>query len=140
MKFTDWVKFGTNWLLRKTPNSKYWEVAESFNWYINYDKKNESVFIRKWFITDFWSIPRILWIIFDKSKYISYILHDYLYSKKWIIEDIDHYEKHLTIPYTRKQADMILLEALHIEWCWVIERGLIYLWVRIWGWLSFKKK
>ena len=138
MKFT--IAKSTNWLLKKIPNSNYWEVASTFEWYINYKSKNEVVFVRHWFKTNFWSIPRPLWFVFNKTKYISYILHDYLYSKEWKIEDLRYFEKSFDIPYTRKEADLILLESLHVENCGFLERTLIYLWVRIFWGLFYKKK
>lgn len=127
-KFTKAVKLWQNWLLMKIPSSDYWVVKKAFYWYIDYKEKDIKITVSKWFLTDFWSVPRILWSIFDKTKYISYILHDKMYSKEF------------WIALTRKQADQILLEALHVEGASFIERTLIYIWVRIWWGLFFKKK
>jgi len=121
MKFTLALKH--NWLLQKFPWTKFWVVKESFFWYIDYQNKKGKIIIPEWFVTDMWSIPRFLWIFFDKSKYISYILHDYNYKIG---------------KYTRKQCDLMLLEWLHIENASFIERTLIYIGVRI-GWALFYK-
>ena len=116
MKFTNAVRLGNNWLLKKLSNTPFWAVCEPFFWYVEYGSKKDKITVPEWFLTDMWSIPRLLWIFFDKTKYISFILHDYLCSNT---------------KYNRKQADLILLEALRIEWASIIERICIYIWVRI---------
>lgn len=123
MKFTLAIKH--NWLLKKLPNSDYFEVRDEFNWWLDYDNKTHNIIIPKGFKSNFWSIPRLLRIFFNPTKYISYILHDYLYSHPML--------------YTRKEADLILLEALNVEWASTLEKVLIYFWVRIWGWIFYKK-
>jgi len=55
-------------------------VAEEFVFFVNYDTKTEFIIIPKGFKTDFGSIPKILQNIFNPTKFISYIFHDYLYS------------------------------------------------------------
>jgi len=125
MKFT--IAKTHNWLLKKIPNSSDFKVVEEFYWYIDYNIKEIKIIVPEGFKTNFGSIPRFLWIFFDKTKYISYILHDYLYSKNW--DNV-----------TRKWADLILLEALNVEWASFMERVSIYFWVRIGGFLFYKKK
>jgi len=137
MKYTDAIELWNNWLLRKIPNSNYWVVMEEFYWYIDYENKIEKVVVPKWFKTNFGSIPKPLRIFFNPTDYIWYILHDYLYSPKW---EISYYETTVyTKSYTRKDADLILLETLQLEWANVIEKFSIYYWVRI-GWILFYKK
>jgi len=117
MKFK--LAMNTNWLLQKVPNSKYWIVCEQFVWYIDYVNKKCPIIVPIWLETDFASIPKVLHFIFNPTRYISYILHDKLmYDVK---------EKKIT----RKEADLILIEALRIEWASVAERICIYIWVRI---------
>ena len=126
MKFTLAMKH--NWLLRKVPNSKYWTVCEKFIWYIDYNNKKHPIIVPVWFETDFGSIPFPFKNIFNPTRYISYILHDKLmYDVK---------EKKLT----RKQADLILIEALSVEWASVIEKLFICIWVRIWAMFRIGKK
>ena len=137
MKYTDWIKLWHNGLVKKILNTGFFEVREPFYWFVNYDTKKEIITVPVWFKSNFWSIPIILRMFFNPTKYIAYILHDYLYSKEWAIYETKHtwYE----IYYTRKEADQILLATLHLEGAGFIERTLIYLWVRIWGWTSYKK-
>ncbi len=121
-KFTMAMK--NNWLLKKIPRSKYWRIEEQFIWYIDYNNKDNYVVVPKWFKTDFGSIPKPLQNIYNPTKYIAYILHDYLYSPKG--------------QYTRRQADSILRDALKVEWASFICRWTIYLALRIGGFLAFK--
>jgi len=124
MKFT--VAMKQNWLLKKIPNTKYFEVRESFIWLLDYSNKKEKIIILKWFKTDFWTIPRLLRIFFNPTRYISYVLHDWGYSK-------------YNVKYSRKQIDLMLLEALNVEWASMIEKSLVYLGVRMFWWIKYKK-
>jgi len=137
MKYTNAILLGQNGLLKKIPNTNSFEVSQPFYWFVDYDNKKEIITVCEWFKTDFWSIPKPLRIFFNPSRYIWYIMHDFLYSEIWTIYETNHAwtERH----YTRKEADLILLETLHLEWASFIERWLIYIWVRIWGWFFYKK-
>lgn len=156
MKYTS-ATLKKNWLLQKIPWSNYWIVKEEFIWFINYETKLSFVIIPKWFKTNFWSIPKIIQNIFSPTKYLAYVLHDYLYSKdsKIIISDhMDSFDKEihsLRVLFeennnpkiyakpNRKFADKILIEAIKVEWWIFIERFFIYLWVRIFWFLKFNK-
>jgi len=137
MKFTQAV-LCKNWLLEKIPRSNFWKVETEFVWFIDYQTKKEYVEIHKWFKTDFWSIPKFLQNIFSPTRYLAYILHDFLYSKNGRIkEKVYDWEKYIS--YTRKQADKILREAMKVEWASFLERWLVYIWVRIWWKKHYKK-
>jgi len=131
LRYTTAITLWQNWLLEKIPGSRYWKVQKEFVWYIDYEQKGTKyikyssdirvlnrIIVNKWFKTDFGSIPQFLWIFFDKTKYISYILHDYLISKTNI---------------ERIVCDQVLIDAMALEWAWRIERFFIYIWVRIWS-------
>ena len=122
MKFT--IAMKKNWLLKKLPRTDLFEVREEFSWWVDYDNKLNNIMVPKWFKTNFWSIPRTLRVFFSPTKYISYILHDWLYYN--------------SIFFTRKEADKILLEALNVEWASKIEKFFIYSGVRIFGWYFYK--
>ena len=135
MKYTQAVTLKQNWLLKKLPNSDLFEVREEFIWYLDYKTKKEMVIVPRWFRTDFGSIPKSLRFFFNPINYIWYILHDYLYSRTAFISVWEYQGREVT----RKEADMILLEALNVEWAWTIEKASIYFWVRIGGRLHFRK-
>lgn len=125
------LKEGT---VRKVSWSKYWIVQESFFWLLDYGEKYWwCVIAEKWFKTDYGSIPRILWWIFNPTKYNIYILHDAMYQEK---VKFHIWESEYEV-ITREEADKILLEWLKYEWAWFIERYCIYIWVRIWWWIAW---
>lgn len=124
MKFT--LAMQHNWLLRKIPNTDLFSVWESFIWYMDYESKTDRIVVKKWFKTNFWSIPRLLRIFFNPTRYVSYILHDRGYSK-------------LNKKYSRKEIDLMLLEALYVEWASFIERFSIYYWLRVGWWVAWRK-
>ena len=134
MKFTQASK---TWLLRKVSYNK-WEIAQEFVWYLDYEDKRVYVIIPQWFITDFWNIPRILQSFLNPTKFLAYVLHDWLYSEGIYIMFQDDFETHSIVP-TRLQADKILRDALAVEKAWFIERNIIYYWVRIWWFFNYKR-
>lgn len=122
MKFKEAVLMKNNWLLRKEIWTDYFIVRASFSFLIDYNnKKWAKVIVPKWFRTDFGSIPFFLRGLFNHSKYVAYILHDYLYSTQIV---------------SRMTADRLLREWLKWEWMSFIWRMLVYLWVRIW-WIFY---
>lgn len=78
--------------------------------------------IPAWFATDGASIPRIFTALDNKKHKEAYVKHDFMYSR---ICELD---------LSRKEVDQILREDVgSIEW------EIIYIWVRVWGILSWKK-
>lgn len=123
-----------NWTVSKIWGTPYWIVDDDFIWYLDYGNKDwDCVIVEKWFRTDYWSIPRLLWAIFDKTEYNSYIIHDKMYSTQMKY----HIGRNEFELISRSEADMILLEGIAYEWAWFFERLFIYLWVRIGGWYSW---
>jgi len=135
MKFTKAVELKHNWLLRKL-KKWFWEVQEEFVWYIDYNNKKEYVLVEVDFKTNFWSIPKFLRWFFDYMN-ITFVLHDYLYSKKgktilvwsWI-----------QIKPTRYESDVIMFYWLLVEWYWFFKSSLAFLWVRVFWYFRFEKK
>lgn len=107
MKFTQEkrkINLEKNWLLQKIPWSQNFITKSEFFWLVDYDDDfSEKIIVLKNFITDFGSIPRFLWIFFDKTRFVSYILQYFLYSKKYCWN------------LNRKESDKILKEALKVE-------------------------
>lgn len=77
------------------------------------------------FFYDSASIPRIIKFLDDNTHEQAYLIHDFLYSK---LSDTQG------VVFTRKQADLQLFNDL-CGW----ERYIIYAWVRLFGWYSWKK-
>jgi len=139
-----------NWTLKEIKHW-VWEVQQEFIWYIDFKTKNEYIIIPRWFLTNLGSIPRVLRGFIDYT-WLSYVLHDYLYSYKWkitvtdisIIDDSYHnisiwWDEDYIIP-TRKEADQILEWALQVEWMQYYKTILVYIAVRLFGFLYFNNK
>lgn len=127
MKYTQAVILHNAGSLFKEIGTMYWIVDREFEWWINYNTQIEKVIVESWFRTNLGSIPRFFWLFFNPTEYISYCLHDKLYT--------DHYVEHINgteWAITRKEADNILYEALLVEWCGKLKALCIYFGVRIW--------
>lgn len=138
MRYTEAIQLGQNWLLQKL-QGEIFEVKQDFFWFLDYEKHNPIVTVPKGFQTNFWSIPRIMRVFFTPTKYLAYILHDYLYSWLWKIIYEDDFEIS-EVQYNRKEADLILRNCLKVEGAWFLERNMIYLGVRIWWFLHYESQ
>lgn len=111
-------------LVTPLSDGKSWVIISDFNYEIGLEGSNNRVNVKAGFITDFASVPRILWWAFPKwGEYgNAAVVHDWLY---WIQNR------------TRKEADIIMLEAMEVLNVSKIKMHLIYQAVRIfgtWGW------
>ena len=79
------------------------------------------------FVTDFASVPRLLWSVFPPhGKWAkAAIVHDYLYA---------------TAKLSRSESDKIFLEAMCVLEVPKVKRILMYLAVRLFGASSYKGK
>jgi len=127
------VKILKNWTLQKIIWTKYFQVIDYYLFLIIIWRKKYTVKVPEWFITDFWSIPSIFFF-FDKTRYISYILHDYLYSLIWNILNINW-----ELEYTQWIADEILYAWLKTERMNTRWRVSVLLWLDIWWKYNYKK-
>lgn len=108
-------------MFTKLNNTNKWKLDEDLIFhYWKYDIK-----VPKWFITDFWSIPRILWVILNPTEYTAFVLHDYLYTK-WT-------------KYTKQTADTLLYYFLKKQGASYFYILLIKLWLVFW-FLFYNKK
>jgi len=156
LKFTEAIEIGT---VKKIPNTDDWLVKEPFIFYLDYETKNEVITVPNWFKTNFGSIPRLFWWLFNPTWYVSYVYHDHLYGKEWYITIHDdskisdfskellkqwyyHWETYANIDITsvrvtRKSADKILDLWLEVEWMSKRKRTLVYAALRLFWWKNF---
>ncbi len=127
--FTNAVKLLRNGTLTKESGTNIFEVAKSFLWLIDYENKKWKIKVKKWFKTDFWSIPKFLRWYFNPTKYLAYILHDNLYSRLYEIYIVDKNDYNIQ----RKFADGIMREALKVEGMNRSDRYIVWKWCRIFG-------
>lgn len=112
------------WTLEKIEWTRKWKVASPYVWEIR-NWQVYDIVVPNGFITDFGSIPRLLWILFNPTWYHSYILHDYLYEE-WIIN--------------RKLSDLSLQIWLLSEGASQYEAYLVYPAVRVFWFRNYKNK
>ena len=137
MKFTEAkvLNFQNGLLQKKEWTDDTFVVMSDFIFYIDYGTKKEYVKVEKWFETNFWSIPIFIKPFLNPTAYISYIMHDYLYS----IEAKIHTNEWEDYAPTRQLADELLREWIKIEWWTLLIRTCVYYGVRLWGKNYFKK-
>ncbi len=127
--------FTTPLVVSPMDNGRDWELQSKFTYHVG------SKFSRKWvnvpvgFVTDFASVPRFFWFLPDWATYSKApILHDWLYEHPEIMGK----------PITRKKADQIFLEAMHVDWQGHKSRRFVahleYIAVRLFGWLAWDNK
>lgn len=117
------LNFDSNLLVEKI-GSKLWKTYRN----LQYTSKDGHVIeVPKGFITDFASVPRIFWIFFppDGIYTAAAVVHDYLYNVKVL---------------DRKTSDGIFLEAMKVLEAKFYTRYPMYLAVRLFGWIPWKKK
>lgn len=117
--------------VEKIIGTNKWRVREPFYWYVDYEKKDWAVFVEEWFVTDYWSIPKILQSFLNPTKYNAYIAHDKLYKTHLLW--LDNYSALTTIE--RKEADKILIDIMEYEWASTLEKMVVYIGVRLFGWI-----
>lgn len=123
------------WTVEKVVGTKLWTVKEPFHWLIDHDEPTGwAVIMREWFETDYWSIPRILWIFLNPTKYNAYLVHDRLYNAHFY-ENIETEEKK---DITRLEADRLLIKVMEYEKATFLEKFFVYWWVRWWWWIAWK--
>jgi hypothetical protein len=108
-----------------------WKVTQDFFYDTDVPLVDRRVVIPAGFVTDFASIPRVLWTLIAPTTGIlgsdygkAAVVHDRLYRTKGLA--------------TRAQADRVLVEAmafLKVRW---VTRWIIYLGVRLGGFSSYK--
>jgi hypothetical protein len=110
-------------------NEKYWKLAQELEYHVGCYPSEEVIVVPIGTLTDFASIPRILWpIVPPIGRHAkAAVLHDYLY--------FCHY-------YHRKKCDEVFLEAMQVLHVNKTIRNFMYFGVRLFGWYCwhFKKK
>jgi len=104
--------------------------------------------IPKGFETDFASIPRIFWAFIsptDDDLFVGAIAHDFIYKNKNknikgnILVDRILLAEEVKIKFNRLLADKLLREKMKSFKANIVKRWVVFLTVRIFGWLFYKK-
>lgn len=135
MKFSRAIALHQEWSLIKKSWTRLFRVDKKFQWWLDYDNKRERVIVEAGFLTDFWSIPRFLWWLFNPTEWIAYILHDQLYEDQYVLIGEDQLKRYIT----REEADQILYQALLVEWCPEWSAKLQYVGLRLGWWYRWHR-
>ena len=104
-------------------------LAEGDQWFLRADlewlaRNGDVVCVPENFVTDFASIPRLLWAVLPRWDGYgpAAVVHDYLYWRQ---------------PGSRRQADLFMLEAMKDQDVGWATRSIVYAGVRAGGWLAW---
>ena len=121
--------FTENLVVSPLPDGRTWVLRKDFSYDVGKENSGETITVPSGFITDFASVPRLLWGIFPRwGKYgNAAVVHDYLY---WVQEE----------KYPRKKVDEIFLEGMRDALAvGTIKANLLYYSVRAGGRAAWKK-
>jgi len=109
------------------PDGINWKLMTAFTYDVGELGGSDSIVIPKGFVTDFGSVPRVLWsIVSPIGKCVgAYVLHDWLY---------------FTQERSRFVSDAILLEAMEVLGVNRFQRWLVFRGVRLGGWVAWKQR
>lgn len=118
--------FTTELKVKPLPDGRKWELLEEFSYYLGDLDSGMYITVPRGFVTDFASVPRIFWIILPPwGKYgKAAVLHDYLYQQGKFI---------------RLLCDSIFFEAMTVLGVPRWQKWLIYLGVRLGGWIPYSR-
>lgn len=132
--------FLTPLVVEVMPNGKTFKLHYDFTYHLHRlgCGKGFTVAVPAGFLTDFASIPRIFRIIIPKlgrwNK--AAVIHDYIYQGKHQLKS----SLGCPMRFTRKQADLIFLDAMKdlgvVRW----KRNLMWLAVRVGGLMAWRKR
>lgn len=113
-------------LVSPMADGKRWIIRSDFGYDVSEEGSGETINIPVGFMTDFASVPRLLWGMIPRwGKYgNAAVVHDYCYWEQY---------------YTRKRSDEIFLEGMIILDVGPILRRLIFYSVRWFGFLAWRK-
>lgn len=105
-------------------NGRSWYIREPFSYAVGSEDSTDVIDVTVGFMTDFASVPRPLWWLFPRwGRYgNAAVIHDYLYWERSRL---------------RKESDKIFLEAMRVSKVGLVTRTLLYVAVRLFGWLAW---
>lgn len=115
------MSFKTELQVKSYTNYK-WQLTAPLYFYFDEKHKDEGVLVKEGFVTDFATVPRLIWsIIPPLGRYTkAAVLHDYLYENPHLVKN-------------KKEADKIFLQAMEILGVERWKRTIMYLSVRAFG-------
>ena len=117
-------------------DGRRWRLLEAFSYRLGSADGPESVVVPAGFLTDFASIPRGLWWLFQPTGRWAgaALVHDWLYHSPIVQTGRDE-PKHR--PIDRDEADRVFLEAMQVMGVSWLTRHTMYRAVRLFGGHAF---
>jgi len=121
--------FTTQLEVTPLPNGRDWKLLRPFVYYVGTEPSDDVISVPADFITDFASIPRALWWLYPPTGQWgkAAVIHDYLYRTP-------------SHQCTRKEADLIFVEAMAVLDVPRHRRAIMYRALRAFGARNFKAR
>lgn len=106
-------------------DGRRWELRDDLSYDVGYEGSPERIAVPAGFITDFASIPRLFWPVIGHpmGRYAqAAVIHDWMYADD----------------YDRSYADSVFLEAMGVLGVGWVRRHIMWLAVRLFGWLAYQ--
>lgn len=105
-------------------DGKSWLLHDPFGYAVGSENSDDVIDVPVGFMTDFASVPRPLWWLFPRWGLYgnAAVIHDYLYWDR---------------SRSRKESDNIFLEAMQVLEVGFVTRNLLFLGVRVGGWIAW---
>lgn len=115
------MTFKTELEVKSYTNYK-WELTAPLYFYLDKNKRDEGITVPIGFVTDFATVPRLIWSIIPPiGRYTkAAVLHDYLYENPYLVKN-------------KKEADKIFLQAMQVLEVEKWKRTTMYCAVRVFG-------
>lgn len=110
-------------LIVKSIDVTKWQLVNDFYFYFNENNKQEGVVVTEGFVTDFASVPRLMWAALPPTG---------LYTKAAVMHDF-LYQNGFKMGFDRKFCDDMFLEAMKALGVGLIARTSMYWGVRVFG-------
>lgn len=114
-------------ILKVSPyaDGKTWVIREEFSYDVGYLGSNNTISVPSGFATDFASVPQVMWWFIAPWGLHGNgaVIHDYLY---WMQQR------------SKKESDLIFLEAMGVLGVNVIKKYIIYYAVKLFGIFAWK--
>ncbi len=124
--------------LKDGDSLRKWKLIE--DWYYEFD--NIKILIKKGFVTDFASIPRMLRSLYSPTGYllIAALVHDYCYQNGGYHEIFVEFPQTFFIQQDRRRADMFFRRIANIEHpSRKVKTEVAYKTLRVSGWVAWDR-
>jgi hypothetical protein len=117
-------------------DGRRWKLLEEFDYYLCDTPDGAVIHVPQGYVTDFASIPQIFWNILPPWGVYgkAAVIHDYLYGIQG-----NYANKPKPQIFTRKECDLIFLDAMKVLGVNWLTRRIMYSAVRTFGGFAWKK-